>query len=132
MSENAGALTTAGIAYSEGRILVAKRSAGGALSKKWEFPGGKLEPGESPEDALRREFLEELGTRVSVGEKIGETSFVHDGTSYRLEAYWVRMLRSPTIREGHTEIAWYPLEEIGELDLADSDRKLLGVIERAL
>ena len=81
---------TAAVIYKEGRVLVARRKAGGDLAGKWEFPGGKLEPGETPETALRRELREELAlAETRIGPFIGSSVLSNNGTPYRLLAYRV-------------------------------------------
>ena len=63
---------TAAVIEREGRVLVARRRGGDRFAGLWEFPGGKIEPGEAPRDCLRREILEELGLDVEVGASLGE------------------------------------------------------------
>jgi 8-oxo-dGTP diphosphatase len=69
-------LVSAGIVIEDGRVLLSRRKAGGHLPGAWEFPGGKVETGEDPREALRRELREELGIEVTVGD-IVECTFHH-------------------------------------------------------
>ena len=64
---------TAAVLIKDGRILIAKRKANDKLANKWEFPGGKIELGESPEECLRREMWEEFQIKISVAEFFGES-----------------------------------------------------------
>jgi 8-oxo-dGTP diphosphatase len=66
-------LVSAAIVIEDGRVLLTQRKAGGHLAGMWEFPGGKVEPGEDPRDALRRELREELGIETRVGEIVEVT-----------------------------------------------------------
>ncbi len=121
----------AGIAISpDGKLFVAKRKSGGAIGLKWEFPGGKIEAGENDEAALRREFEEELGIAVEPLKLLGCTRFSCDTGERDLAAWQVRIAAdcAPALRE-HSEFAWLSLEDIRVIDLADSDRGLLGLIE---
>lgn len=121
----------AGIAIAPGgSLFVAKRKAGGAIGLKWEFPGGKIEAGESDETALRREFEEELGIPVEPVRLLGSTRFFSDTGERELAAWQVRIASgcAPALRE-HSEFAWLSLEEIRAIDLADSDRGILDLIE---
>ena len=59
-------IVTAGIVHKDGRLLIAQRRKGSDLAYKWEFPGGKIEPGESPEECIKRELREELGIETEV------------------------------------------------------------------
>jgi 8-oxo-dGTP diphosphatase len=66
-------LVAAAVLLESGRVLLTQRKAGAHLEGKWEFPGGKIEPGEDPRDALRRELKEELGIETTVGEIVDVT-----------------------------------------------------------
>ncbi len=120
----------AGIAVRNGRFLVAKRKEGGAIGLRWEFPGGKVEAGESDEAALRREFDEELGIDVIPVSLIGQGQF-HSRSGLRELAAWKVEIPLESILElrEHSDIAWVTWEELALLDLADSDRSLLPLIE---
>jgi 8-oxo-dGTP diphosphatase len=110
-----------------GRYFIARRLSGGDMGGKWEFPGGKVEAGETCEEALRREYAEELGIKIEVSMQVCEVTFSHDGHDFLLSAYWVAMpedLRAVKLSE-HSEWRWATLDEILALDFADSDRKIL-------
>jgi len=79
----------AGIAIRGNLVFVAKRQAGGAMGGKWEFPGGKSEPGESVDQTAQREFEEEFGLTVRVGRTIGESTFNNGRKQYELAAVLV-------------------------------------------
>ena len=119
----------AGIAVRNGRFLVAKRKEGGAIGLRWEFPGGKVEEGESDEDALRREFEEELGIGVFPLSLLGR-SFFHSDSGVRELAAWRVGIPQECIMElrEHSDIAWVTRAELDSIDLADSDRSLLPLI----
>jgi 8-oxo-dGTP diphosphatase len=74
-------LVAAAIVVEDGRVLVSQRKPGTHLAGKWEFPGGKVQPGEDPRDAVRRELDEELGIEVTVGEVVDVTFHRYDGSS---------------------------------------------------
>ncbi|MFP4567137.1 MAG: NUDIX domain-containing protein, partial [Spirochaetaceae bacterium] len=69
--------SVAGIAWRGGRLLLARRRPGGVNSRLWEFPGGKVDTGEAPPESLAREFHEELGVAITVGELLATGSFSH-------------------------------------------------------
>jgi mutator protein MutT len=114
-----------GILRQNGLVLIAKRAAKGALGGKWEFPGGKVEPFESPQEALRREFAEELAIRVEVHKLVSETTFSHQGRIFKLLAFEVSTQEEPTLCGEHTELRWVSLEQLQEFDFAESDKGLL-------
>jgi len=118
---------TAAIIEENGRVFVARRGPGRHLSGKWEFPGGKVEPGETPEQALERELGEELGIACEVGEFL--CSAVYAGREPGLELLAYRVHRGPgpiELRE-HTEARWVSPEELAGMNLPESDRL---VVER--
>jgi 8-oxo-dGTP diphosphatase len=118
---------TAAIIEEGGRVFVARRGPGRHLSGKWEFPGGKVEPGETPEHALERELAEELGIACEVGEFL--CAAVYEGTEPGLELLAYRVHRGPgpiELRE-HAEARWVAPEDLAGMDLPESDRL---VVER--
>jgi 8-oxo-dGTP diphosphatase len=123
------AKSVAGIAVEDGRFFIARRKAGGDLGEKWEFPGGKVEEGESDGEALRREYLEEFGAPIQTGPLLGSASFEHHGKTRILNAYRIYLSdKDLTLRE-HTSWRWAGLEEIAALDFAESDLKLLPALK---
>jgi 8-oxo-dGTP diphosphatase len=120
--------SVAGILFAGRRCLAAQRKPGGALSGKWEFPGGKVEQGESDAAALAREYQEELGVPVTVGEFLGETRFEYRGPR-RLRAYRVYAGSGDFTLKEHTQWRWAGIAELRSLDFADSDRGLFPFLE---
>jgi 8-oxo-dGTP diphosphatase len=122
-------ITTAGIFRRDDLFLLAKRLPGGSMGGRWEFPGGKAEAGESPEQALKREILEEFGAEILVGKFIASVCFFNGRREYRLMAFEA-VLKTP-IRElrEHEEIRWLPFKEIASFNLADSDRRIYEKLE---
>ncbi|MCX7026892.1 MAG: NUDIX domain-containing protein [Spirochaetes bacterium] len=123
----------AGIALREDRLLVAKRVAGGPIGLRWEFPGGKVERGESDEEALRREFMEEFGIEVAPMRFLGESEFESPSGRRVLAAWTVHIPPEARfdLRE-HSKLEWLPLAEVEKMDLADSDKDLLPLLGREL
>jgi len=119
-------VTTAGVAFDGRRYFLARRQAGGAQSRKWEFPGGKCDADDADERrCLSREYQEEFGIRIDVGDEIGTVPFEHKTTRYILVAYTISMHTVPTTLEVHSETGWFFPDELTALDLADSDRTLV-------
>lgn len=118
----------AGVAIRGDRVFVARRSAGGAMGGKWEFPGGKLEPGERDADAAVREFDEEFGLFVTVGATIGRSAFQNNGKTYELTALLVSFSGEPLELREHDEVRWVGAAELQTLDLSDSDRSLVPFV----
>ncbi|MGB2765472.1 MAG: (deoxy)nucleoside triphosphate pyrophosphohydrolase [Propionicimonas sp.] len=102
------------------RVLCTQRGAG-SLAGRWEFPGGKVEPGESPEDALAREIREELGCTVKVGAKVVTTEHEYDFGVVSLTTFYCAVVKEePTISE-HTACVWLPPSELQTLNWAPAD-----------
>jgi len=126
-------ISVAGVAWRDGKMLVARRKPGGVNSRRWEFPGGKVEPGETPQDCLVREFNEELGLSVVVHEFLTQGAFSHRGVHYRLEAYRVEPAGNGTpVLNEHEEVAWLSFEELESLVLVPSDRDIVPGLRAAL
>lgn len=113
-----------------GRVLSARRTSPAAAAGRWEFPGGKIEPGETPEAALVREVVEELGCRVEVtGWLAGEVPI---GASHILTVAFARLLDGEPDPVEHDMVRWLRAEELGEVDWLDSDRPFLAELRDVL
>lgn len=118
-------ITTAGIVEKDGRFLLGQRKTEGSINNgKWEFIGGKNRWGESVEDTLRREFMEELGVPVAVGRKLAGFDFVNGETLYHLVACEVALESEDFHLAVHSTLEWFTPEQMATLDMVDSDRKL--------
>jgi 8-oxo-dGTP diphosphatase len=120
-----------GIVVQKGLFLVAQRNEGGSQGGKWEFPGGKLEEGETPQLALHREFLEELGVPIQVKEKLYETHFQNGPKNYLLEAWSVELAGLPERLSEHQALRWLEIPAILELDLSLSDRNVAEFLKKS-
>ena len=112
---------TAAIMEREGKILIAKRSSTSSLPNKWEFPGGKIETGETPEDCLQRELSEEFEIDVSIGAFFSESIYNYDHGSIRLIAYRVHTDQDIVTLNAHDEVQWVPVQNLLKYDLAPAD-----------
>ena len=111
-----------------GRLLVARRPAGKHLSGLWEFPGGKLEAGESAREALHREIAEELGCVIDVGEALEPVTHAYDKVTVRLMPFLARLAPGspvPAARE-HEALKWVEAGEISELALPEADAPIVA------
>ncbi|MFF7451915.1 MULTISPECIES: NUDIX domain-containing protein [unclassified Streptomyces] len=105
-----------------GRLLAARRSAPPDLAGRWELPGGKVEPGETPQAALVRELREELGVETEVGERVpGEWPL---RSPYVLQVWTARLLPGspdPKPLQDHDDLRWLTGEELWSVDWLDQD-----------
>ena len=112
-----------------GKVLACRRAAERHLGGLWEFPGGKVEDGETLEAALARELSEELGARVEVGARLREVSEWGDGTvSIRLTAFWCRISGGEARALEHSELRCCGAEELSGLDWAEADLPFLAEV----
>lgn len=110
---------------SDGRILIARRPAGSFLGGLWEFPGGKVEAGESPADALVREMDEELGIRVEAGRLILDEAHRYPDRSVRLLFFECRILGGQPRPRAAEELVWCEPGELGRYAMPEGNRGLL-------
>lgn len=118
----------------DGRVLIAERPPGKALAGLWEFPGGKLQPGETPEAALVRELDEELGidTRTSCLAPIGFASHAYEQFHLLMPLYVCRVWQgTPQPREGQ-RLAWVPPMRLGAYPMPPADRPLVALLRDLL
>jgi 8-oxo-dGTP diphosphatase len=119
---------TAAVIEEGGRVLIARRKAADRFGGLWEFPGGKLEPGEAPEAGLRREILEELGVETRVGGFIGAFPYDSSWLSIELLAYRVSIERGKLRPIDHDEIVWARPGDLRGYEFTEPDRPLVALL----
>ena len=123
---------TAAIIEREGKILIAKRKAGDDLfAGLWEFPGGKIEEGETPEECMARELKEELDIEVEVGELISSNKHKYPHGIFELLAYRVKHISGEMILNDHDEIKWVTVDEISNFEFPPADIPIITHLENA-
>jgi 8-oxo-dGTP diphosphatase len=116
----------------QGRVLIAQRPPGKWQAGRWEFPGGKLEPGEGEAAAVRRELAEELGVRVDAAERLAEIT--HDYPDRRVAIGLWLVLRhdgEPVGLDGQA-LRWVSPQSLEHCDLLEADLPMLPVLRAAL
>ncbi len=104
-----------------GKILAARRGGAMALPGLWEFPGGKVEPGESPIDALRRELAEELKVNVEVKQYLTTTDYEYEFGVVSLSTYYVELRGTEPVLTEHSEVRWLAPSELFDVEWAPAD-----------
>lgn len=104
-------------------VLIAQRPPGKHLAGKWEFPGGKIDPGETPENALLREIREELACRLIITRRLPPNIHHYETTSIELIPFVCRLAidSPPPVSHEHTNLIWVTPQEILQHDLAPAD-----------
>jgi 8-oxo-dGTP diphosphatase len=123
---------TAALIEKNGKVLLALRKAGTHMGPKWEFPGGKVDPGEDPRQTLRRELEEEFGVRTEVGEFLGSARYREDRLDLEILLFRTTHVEGTFLLREHQAIRWVEPERVEEFDLVDSDRKLFRTLRNRL
>ena len=101
-----------------------------SLTGNWEFPGGKVEPGELPEAALARELSEELGVEVQVGPFLGRGSATSEHRLIELDVYAAVLQQGNPVPREHQEVRWLGADELTDLDWAEADIPAVAAVQR--
>lgn len=118
-------VTCAVIVRDDGLFLAALRPEGKSLGGKWEFPGGKVEPGETPSDALRRELREELEIDVRIEKPLSVVRHDYAEFTIELHPFIVRIVEGIPVAREHAALKWIRLKDAGTLDWAAADLPVL-------
>lgn len=112
----------AAILNDDNQILASKRDDNRILGTLWEFPGGKINIGETPEEALKRELLEEFNDEIKVGPQVSSTSIYHyDFGEVYLNIYFARLMTHHFNLVAHSKLEWCDQKELLKLNWADAD-----------
>lgn len=112
----------------DGAVLCAQRGSGGSLPGLWEFPGGKIEPGETARAALEREIVEELECVVKVGERLTTTTYAYDFGDVTLTTFWCEMVSGAPRLTEHANVIWLAPSELEKLEWAPADIPAVRII----
>lgn len=115
----------------DGKILIAQRKKTMKQGGLWEFPGGKLEPNETAPDCIRREFMEELGMVVHVGDYLDEMTYTYpDIGEFHFDTYWATCENpNPTKLDAHEKIAWIKPDEFDDYQFCPADIPLVNKLK---
>jgi 8-oxo-dGTP diphosphatase len=109
-----------------GRVLAARRAGPPDLAGRWELPGGKVEVGESDEDALRRECREELGVEIAPAERIGPEVTTAAGAALR--GYLAVLANGEPVAREHSRLRWLAAGELGDVAWIEADAPIVAAI----
>lgn len=111
------------------QIFCALRSPQMTLPNLWEFPGGKIEIGEKPEQTLQRELMEELQIEVSVGEQVESTYYEYDSFTIQLTTFYTTILTGTPVLTEHADFKWVNVEDLLSLEWAPADIPAVHTIQ---
>ena len=121
-----------GIMYRpDGRFLIAQRPAHKMYGGLWEFPGGKLDSGETPEEALLREFAEELNVTITVDKPMPHYHYRNEQTLIRFLPFTGRLAHGPVTLLEHQQVAFITIDEIDNYPFAPPDYEVVDRLKRA-
>lgn len=118
----------AAIIEQDGRIFIARRAKDDPLQGLWEFPGGKLEEGETLEECLKRELFEELGIDAAIGKYFSSTTFTHKETVWELVFFKVTSYTGTITLYDHSEMAWVRPEELTSYRFPAPDEPIIELL----
>lgn len=122
----------AGLIRRDGKVLLTQRKPGRHLGLSWEFPGGKVEAGETDEVALMRELVEELGVKVTVGSRCFETRHQYGAREMHLLVYRCRLIEGePKALDVHS-VEWVDVKRIKEREFLPADMPLVHGLAHGL
>jgi 8-oxo-dGTP diphosphatase len=122
---------TAALIVKDGRILIAKRK-GGRFAGRWEFPGGKIEEGETPEACLERELREELGVEARIGASFLSTVYPYRHATIELLTYRAEIISGNISLRVHTEVRWVAIADLRRYDFPEADMAVIEALEEEL
>ena len=123
-------MVVAGVIVEDGRVLAARRRYPPELAGFWECPGGKVEPGESEQQALARELLEEIAVQVEVGPRVGPD--IRISPALVLHAYVARITAGRPIALDHDDIAWISTVELPNVNWLPGDLPLMEAVQELM
>ncbi len=122
----------AGLIRRQGKVLVGQRPEGASLAGTWEFPGGKIELSESPEEALARELKEELGVDAEIGPLKFVATHTYGKTGILFLFYDVKFWKGQIKTQQHLDLRWVTPKELEKLELPEANSKFLKQILEVL
>lgn len=113
-------------------IIFATQRGYGEFKDGWEFPGGKIEPGETPQEAIRREIIEELDTKIAVGELIDTIEYDYPNFHLSMDCFWCKIVSGDLMLKEHEDARWLTKEQLNAVDWLPADRAIVRSIANTM
>ena len=113
-------------------IIFATQRGYGEFKGGWEFPGGKIEDGENPEDALKREIMEELGIEIKVGDMIDTIEYDYPNFHLSMDCFLAEIVSGDLVLKEHEDAKWLTKEELDTVDWLPADITLIEKIRKEI
>ena len=116
----------------DGDKIFATQRGYGEFKGGWEFPGGKIEAGETPEEALVREVREELDTQIKVGELVETVEYDYPTFHLSMDCFWAEVVSGDLVLKEHEAAKWLTKDELGSVEWLPADVGLIGVLDEKI
>ncbi len=114
------------------QMIFATQRGYGEFKGGWEFPGGKIEDGETPQEALKREIIEELETEIKVGDLIDTIEYDYPAFHLSMDCFWAEIVSGDLILKEHEAAKWLTIENLNSVDWLPADVSLIDKIAESL